>query len=64
MMSFVYKVKRLDLGDTVTLTDMETLVGSTVESDGRGGFRMVVHILERTDQPELSNRVEMKEVGQ
>lgn len=61
MISFVYKMIRLEVGQNFSLPDGDVLSGSNIEPDQKGGFRIVVHILQRNDQAvaAMSNNKEL-----
>lgn len=48
-MTFEYRTRKLSVGDTLVVPDGDMLAGTTMELDGKGGFRVVAHILARND---------------
>ena len=48
-MTFQYKTTKLNLGETLVVPDGDMLVGANIEPDGKGGYRVSVHLLTRND---------------
>jgi hypothetical protein len=43
------------LNEEVELPDTSVLAGTHIEADGKGGWNVVIHVLERTDAGPLIN---------
>jgi hypothetical protein len=48
-MTWQYKTQRLAVGETLVVPDGDMMVGSNIEPDGKGGFRVIVHLLVRVE---------------
>lgn len=47
-MTYTYEKKNLaTVGETISVPDGDMFVGTHLEADGKGGFRVVAHILRR-----------------
>jgi hypothetical protein len=63
-MSFEHTVKKLAVGDTLSIPDGDVLAETHLETDSRGGFVIVAHILRRTDGVAFAAANPTKEIGQ
>lgn len=61
-MTYVYKTVKMVVGQRLQVPDGGMLVAGSVQPDGRGGFEMIAHILERDDGIPLQPA--QKELGQ
>ena len=48
-MTWIYKTQRLNVGERLTLPDGDLLVGSNIEQDGKGNFRVICRLLCREE---------------
>lgn len=54
-MNFRHRIVTVKLNEEVELPDTSVLAGTHIEADGKGGWNVVIHVLERTDAGPLIN---------
>jgi hypothetical protein len=48
-MTFVHRVIKVKQGEQIELLDSTIIAGTNLEPDGKGGWDVAVHVLERSD---------------